>query len=535
MNPIILSISAVATVLLLGSLFVPVAHAQFQSGGVDKDGTWYAGEGLKHGDFFSYRMCHVDYNECSQFTLQLWIQDDIQVGTEAQWLTKVLVDDGNKRVIGDLHLSKVATEPSGGSEELGPYRGAFKSSIVWLSSFATSDVSSSGGKGPKEFRATSWGKIGNIGGEQVVPQAIETVTVPQGTWEDTVQVGWRTGGYVSKIWVVDDFPFPIRALTYTHVSEGIPPREYEFELLEYKEGVTEDPFAALTSTANEFAASGCDIDPTKDVAIKKSTQNFQYQIHAFYGPEDPVQGCEIYWLIKFLKFSDETEFLNQVQYDFLVVDDDLKPIRSIASEEGRQFLYSPSGQALVTFPVKEDPGTANYVIWVYGLAPTGIVPSEVDDYLQLEIEIFPNENVSAPPPSTSDSPATTTAPPSTSDSSTTTTTPTTATIPDWIKTNAGWWADGVLDDDSFLNGIIYLINNGIIHIPETSQGDTGDTDDDDAAATDSSVPEWVKTNAGWWADGVLDDGSFVSGIQYLIENGIITLGSSSSSSSSSSS
>ena len=35
------------------------------------------------------------------------------------------------------------------------------------------------------------------------------------------------------------------------------------------------------------------------------------------------------------------------------------------------------------------------------------------------------------------------------------------------------------------------------------------------------VPAWVKNNAGWWADGTIDDNSFVSGIQYLIKVGII--------------
>jgi len=30
---------------------------------------------------------------------------------------------------------------------------------------------------------------------------------------------------------VDDFPFPVKAETLTHVSEGIPPPEYIFELL----------------------------------------------------------------------------------------------------------------------------------------------------------------------------------------------------------------------------------------------------------------------------------------------------------------
>jgi len=36
-----------------------------------------------------------------------------------------------------------------------------------------------------------------------------------------------------------------------------------------------------------------------------------------------------------------------------------------------------------------------------------------------------------------------------------------------------------------------------------------------------SIPVWIKNNAGWWADGQIDDNSFVSGIQYLIKVGII--------------
>lgn len=38
-----------------------------------------------------------------------------------------------------------------------------------------------------------------------------------------------------------------------------------------------------------------------------------------------------------------------------------------------------------------------------------------------------------------------------------------------------------------------------------------------------SVPKWVKNNAGWWADKKIGDEEFVEGIQYLIENGIITI------------
>ena len=40
---------------------------------------------------------------------------------------------------------------------------------------------------------------------------------------------------------------------------------------------------------------------------------------------------------------------------------------------------------------------------------------------------------------------------------------------------------------------------------------------------ESSIPDWIKSNAGWWADGQIDDNSFVSGIQWLISNGIMKI------------
>ena len=37
------------------------------------------------------------------------------------------------------------------------------------------------------------------------------------------------------------------------------------------------------------------------------------------------------------------------------------------------------------------------------------------------------------------------------------------------------------------------------------------------------IPEWVKNNAGWWANGEIDDASFVSGIEFMISDGIIVI------------
>jgi hypothetical protein len=87
-------------------------------------------------------------------------------------------------------------------------------------------------------------------------------------------------------------------------------------------------------------------------------------------------------------------------------------------------------------------------------------------------------------------------------------------IPAWIKNNAGWWATDQIDDSSFLQGIQYLIKEGIMVIPPTETSGSSES---------QGVPAWVKNNAGWWADGQIDDNAFVSGIQYLIKSGIIVV------------
>jgi len=39
-------------------------------------------------------------------------------------------------------------------------------------------------------------------------------------------------------------------------------------------------------------------------------------------------------------------------------------------------------------------------------------------------------------------------------------------IPDWIKNTAGWWASGQIGDSDFLNSMQWLINEGLITIPQ---------------------------------------------------------------------
>ena len=95
--------------------------------------------------------------------------------------------------------------------------------------------------------------------------------------------------------------------------------------------------------------------------------------------------------------------------------------------------------------------------------------------------------------------------------------PETVLIPRWVKDSSGWWAYSAADDVTFIQGIRLLIQNGIIEIPYTCAGSTGQ----ESGSGSDTVPRWVKTGAGWWADGAIDDATFIQSIQFLIRQGIL--------------
>ena len=87
-------------------------------------------------------------------------------------------------------------------------------------------------------------------------------------------------------------------------------------------------------------------------------------------------------------------------------------------------------------------------------------------------------------------------------------------VPEWVKNNAGWWAEGMIGNNDFVEGIEYLINESIIDVPPRTSGpETGSNE----------IPEWVKNNAGWWAEGQIQTEDFLKGIEFLVEQGIIKI------------
>jgi len=95
-----------------------------------------------------------------------------------------------------------------------------------------------------------------------------------------------------------------------------------------------------------------------------------------------------------------------------------------------------------------------------------------------------------------------------------------AQIPDWIKNVAGWWANGEISENEFLAGIEYLINNNIIlldFIPCSIKTES------QTISSAKLVPDWVKNNAKWWSEDLIEDTDFVNGIEYLIKKQIISI------------
>lgn len=100
-------------------------------------------------------------------------------------------------------------------------------------------------------------------------------------------------------------------------------------------------------------------------------------------------------------------------------------------------------------------------------------------------------------------------------------------VPEWIKNNAEWWSQGAIDDETFTNGIQFLIHEKMIDVPiglnisvdkdELSPEELKELEEDKVI----QIPKWIKNNAEWWSQGVITEDDFLKAIEYLVKNGII--------------
>ena len=463
------------------------------SGGVDVDGTWYLGEGLEVGNYFEYSLCEMNLNDCSPIELKMWIKGEMQNISETLWDAKVVIIDGDKITKGSWGLGKTTPEPIVFDENLFDYVIATKSSLNWLSAFATANENDRL-HGPQEFRSGKWGNIGNFGSGSdapLIPHRIETIDSAIGN-VDAVVVGW----YVetdNEMWIVDGFPFPVKALTYPRTSADNPPIQYQFTLLKYEENVVNDPFKDVKETIQREELLEC---PTKFydyVSQRAATDTYSMMIQYNYSPEYPIEGCSIDWKINFVSKYNDLEILDQIHYDIWVLDEHSNKLRSYAQEMGEEKLFAEFGRVHHLIPIEEEAGIVNYSIFVHGTGPEEEKPDEsMSGSVVIEIEIEKNhllEKLNDDFISTSN-------------------------IPTWIKNNAAWWASGQIDDSAFVGGIQFLVKEGVIQIPETVKSTT---------ESSQEIPAWIKNNADWWSQELISDDDFLKGIEFMVKNGIIKI------------
>ncbi len=87
-------------------------------------------------------------------------------------------------------------------------------------------------------------------------------------------------------------------------------------------------------------------------------------------------------------------------------------------------------------------------------------------------------------------------------------------VPDWIRNNAEWWAIGEINDSTFVSGIEFMLENDIIRISSISP--SGNVSDDE-------IPSWIRNNAHWWSQDLISEDEFVNSLKFLIQNRVITV------------
>lgn len=208
-----------------------------------------------------------------------------------------------------------------------------------------------------------------------------------------------------------------------------------------------------------------DRDPPHYSAV---TENAQFRILASWEPEDPSAGSEVT-----VSFDVTDVFLKNrpvsAGYDFVVT-------------QGADVLHRSSGTST------DARGEHNY--------ETFTVPAGVTGIIRLGFEnLDGNGLASASMPMVVDRAGAVPAP---------------VVLPGWMRDTALWWSQGELDDATFITGIEYLIEGGIIEV--RASGPDGGA---------GAIPAWVRETAGWWADGTIDDGTFAGALEFLVREGVI--------------
>ena len=340
-----LTFTLLTSVLVLGTLIMMnSAFAQTPE--------WYPGEGVKQGMYVKYRIQDYDTNEQQPFTLTLYFQQQDQDGN---WIVPAYVEENGRVLQGTLKLSESMSPLAGGEvpQEMNEFIGGYQNSLLWL------DAASSKFE-PLSLTAGSWGKIASIGGQEVKPAGSQQVQFAgaQGVCGapscDATRITWRKG-VDSNVWVVNEFPFPVKAETFADVTTPPQPIQYAFELLE-------------TGSGQPPAPTGTGQAPQPP--LDRTTTDGSHIILT-WNPVDIQSNSTVNFGLEFRDANNSP--LQNVAYDFSVKDANGQTIQQLND----QLAQSGTNSHQVTFN-STGPKTVTVTMNAVGSRPTGNIIQTTD-------------------------------------------------------------------------------------------------------------------------------------------------------------
>ncbi len=83
-------------------------------------------------------------------------------------------------------------------------------------------------------------------------------------------------------------------------------------------------------------------------------------------------------------------------------------------------------------------------------------------------------------------------------------------VPNWVEYNVRWWNMELIDDRTFVSAMQFLVNQKVIIMPPASQ------DTDSAPPLNDETMNFLKHGLGTWAAGKIGDEGFFRAIEYLM-------------------
>lgn len=305
------------------------------------DDLWYPGEGVRQDMFVKYRVQEEGTNDNRPFEMTIYFKEQV----DGDWLAPSFIVDEGRVINATLKFAaNMQVLSVGVPDDMRTYISAYHGSLHYLDAFTTKSE-------PLSLTAASWGKIASIGGEQVTPKGIEKVSFAgardlcQADSCDATLVQWRKG-VDSKVWIVNEFPFPVKALTFVDVTTGAQPIQFALELLATGSGEPEVPITE---------------DRTITPPLQKTTPRGTYDVEIEWEPAEIQPESTVVFGVT---MTESTGFpLEQVNYDFSVTDAsgtvvaDFKNQNSEFGTGTHEVKFAGAGPAKVTVKLNAVSGT----------------------------------------------------------------------------------------------------------------------------------------------------------------------------------